>query len=113
MKYKKAKELIRKYTFSNSFDLFPDFEKSYGSYLVDAQSEIEYLDLCSFYASRPIAFNHKKLQENNYQKQLQIVTNMKVPVKDYFSIVYAEFVEQFMEFLPNELQNKIFCIDSG
>jgi L-lysine 6-transaminase len=49
-----------------------DLEKSHGQYLHDAISGRDYLDFFTFYASRPVRFDHPALHEPSFLERLEL-----------------------------------------
>jgi L-lysine 6-transaminase len=90
-----------------------DLEKSHGQYLHDAITGTDYLDFFTFYASRPIRFDHPKLHEEEYLKRLALASRCKPSNGDIYTTFFGEFVETFRTTAlgPNMLY--LFFIDGG
>jgi L-lysine 6-transaminase len=61
-----ARATLEKWILATGMPLICDLERSQGAYLFDASRNIEYLDFFSFFASRPLGFNHKSLQNPEF-----------------------------------------------
>ena len=55
MKAKEVRPFLEKHILADAYQQVPDFDKSHGSYMVDARDGQEYLDFCNFYASMPLS----------------------------------------------------------
>src|SRR5215472_16551903 len=72
-----------------------DLEKSHGQYLHDAITGTDYLDFFTFYASRPIRFDHPKLHDAEYLRRLALASRCKPSNGDIYTTFFAEFAETF------------------
>ena len=54
-----------------------DLERSHGQWITDALTGKEYLDFFTFYASRPVGFNHPRLREPAYLEKLLLAARSK------------------------------------
>jgi L-lysine 6-transaminase len=90
-----------------------DLEKSHGQYLHDQITGTDYLDFFTFYASRPIRFDHPKLHEEEYLKRLALASRCKPSNGDIYTTFFAEFVETFRTTALGPGMHYLFFIDSG
>ena len=90
-----------------------DLEKSHGSWLHDARSGKEYLDLFSFYAALPLGFNHPKLRSKKFLEKLVRVSVQKPSNPDAYTVELAEAVETFAKRAGRPGLPHLFFIDGG
>jgi L-lysine 6-transaminase len=90
-----------------------DLERSHGSWLFDQKTERAYLDCFTFYASRPIGFNHPKTRDPAYLERLLLASRLKPSNCDVYSTLYAEFAEAFRENALGPGMKYAFFIDGG
>jgi len=67
----KAHEVLSRWLLADGLPVECDLEKSRGAYLHDARTGKEYLDFFSFYAARPLGFNHPKLRSEDFLERLR------------------------------------------
>ena len=67
---KEVHETLRRSILVEGYPFVLDVEKSHGQYLHDAITGRDYLDFFTFYASRPIRFDHPALLDPDYLKEL-------------------------------------------
>ncbi|MFO0723046.1 MAG: L-lysine 6-transaminase [Myxococcota bacterium] len=90
-----------------------DLEQSHGQWLRDALTGKEYLDFFTFYASRPIGFNHPRLREPEYLERLLLAARMKPSNCDIYTTLYAEFAETFRQVALGPGMVHAFFVDGG
>jgi L-lysine 6-transaminase len=86
---------LKKHILVDGFRLVVDLEKSKGSHLFNGLDNQPYLDFFSFFASLPLGFNHPKLQQPEFLRELMPAALTKPSNSDVYSPAYAEFVETF------------------
>lgn len=106
-------EILGKYILADGYDIVVDTEKSHGSYMYDAKHEKEYLDFFSFFASMPIGFNHPKLNNPEFIKEIGEVALHKISNSDFYTTTMAEFVEAMAETAKPDYMKKMFFVDGG
>lgn len=92
-------ETLAKYILADGFSHVVDFEKSHGSWFVDARNGQEYLDCYSMHAAMPLSWNHPKVDER--LDRLYKVVKHNPSNSDCYSVPYAEFVEAFAKIAPD------------
>jgi L-lysine 6-transaminase len=90
-----------------------DLERSHGQRLYDALTQREYLDFFTFYASRPVAFNHPRTREPEFEARLVAAGRMKPSNCDIYTPLLAEFVETFRLRAMGPRMRHLFFIDGG
>ena len=55
-----------------------DFEKSHGSYLVDKDTNDEYLDFFGQYATLTLSYNHPIFKSHEYLDEISRVAHQKI-----------------------------------
>ena len=105
--------VLKKHMFISGYDLVFDINKSHGSYIVDTNTNKEYLDMFSFYGSQPISHNHPKLANNEFIKEMGKIAihNPSNPV--IYTEEYAKFVTSFERFCMPPGFNHLFFIAGG
>jgi L-lysine 6-transaminase len=106
-----VKEVLGRHILTDGHDVVIDLEKSRGSWIVDAVTGKEYLDLFSMFATMTVGYNHPKLLENK-ERLLTAAVN-KPTLSDIYAQEYAEFVATFEEVgIPDYLPHTFF-IEGG
>lgn len=90
-----------------------DLEKSHGQYLHDALTGKEYLDFFTFYASRPVAFNHPRLREPEYLEKLLLAARTKPSNCDVYTTLFAEFADTFNRLALGPGMKHLFTVEGG
>ena len=75
-----------------------DFEKSHGSYLVDKDTNDEYLDFFGQYATLTLSYNHPIFKSHEYLDEISRVAHQKITNCEILSDESAEFDELFRSF---------------
>lgn len=104
--------LLEKSILADGFDVVMDFEKSHGARFYDAKHQREYIDFFSFFASNPIGYNHAKLNDSDFLKDLQTASKIKISNSDVYSNLYADFVHYFHTNFTQSF-DKLFFIEGG
>src|SRR5438132_11858043 len=86
---------LEKHILLDGFRVIVDLEKSHGSYLYDADSDRQLIDLYGFFGSMAVGFNHPYLNRPEVEADLLRAAKVKVANSDVYSEAYAEFVETF------------------
>lgn len=97
----------------DGFKIVVDLERSHGSYLVDAPTGREFIDMYSFYASMPVGFNHPHFDKPDVKADLLAASKIKVASADVYSVQFATFVDTFARVVPALPLNRYFFIDGG
>jgi L-lysine 6-transaminase len=61
---------LQKYILADGMHIIYDMDKSHHSYIVDAATGKEYIDLFSFFATQPIAHNHPKIIDPEFREKI-------------------------------------------
>ena len=108
MKASQVHQILGKYILCDGYDMVVDTEKSHGSYMYDAKHNKEYLDFFSFFASMPIGFNHPKLHNEDFIKEIGEVALHKISNSDFYTTTMAEFVEAMATTAKPDYMKKMF-----
>ena len=106
-------ETLKKAILTDGFSMVLDLEKSHGQWMYDSMGDRYYLDMFTFYASRPVAFNHPMLRDESYIKRLLDAARFKPSNCDTYTGLYAEFVEAFRTKAMGPGMKHLFFIDGG
>jgi L-lysine 6-transaminase len=99
---------------AGGFPLVLDTVRSHGSWVVDARTGAEYLDLYSFFASAPLGLNPPGLADApEFRAVLAEVAANKPANSDIFSTHYAAFVDTFARVLGDPALPHLFFIEGG
>jgi L-lysine 6-transaminase len=99
---------------AGGFPLVLDTARSHGSWVVDARTGEEYLDLYSFFASAPLGLNPPGLADDpDFRALLAEVAANKPANSDVFTTHYAAFVETFSRVLGDPALPHLFFIEGG
>ena len=98
----------------DGYDLVVDLDRSQGSYLHDARTGRDYLDLFTYFASNPIGTNHPGLtQDAEFLDRLQRVAVHKPSNSDVYTTHMADFVATFARVVGHPELPHLFFIDGG
>ena len=97
----------------DGFHVVLDLNRSQGSRIFDARDGKEYLDCYSFFASSPLGFNPPDMLEPAFLDRLGRVAVNKVANADFYSQVYAEFVDTVDRVARPASMEKFFFVDGG
>lgn len=97
----------------DGFPIVIDMEKSYGSHIIDARDNTDWLDFYTFFASCPLGINHPKLANDEFKERVFRAVVNKVANSDIYTVEMADFVKTFMEVAAPEGFNHLFLIDYG
>jgi L-lysine 6-transaminase len=97
----------------DGYHLVLDVQRSAGSWLHDARDGKAYLDFFSFFASNPLGMNHPDMTDPDFLDRLGRVAVNKISNADFYTRVYAEFVEALDRVARPEPMRHFFFIDGG
>ena len=106
-------EVLGKAILAEGYPMVLDLAKSHGQWLYDAKGDRFYLDFFTFYASRPVAFNHPMLREPEYLDRLLEAARCKPSNCDTYTSLYAQFVDDFRSKAMGPGMKHLFFIDGG
>jgi L-lysine 6-transaminase len=107
-------ETIARCMLADGYPFVMDLAKSRGQYIHDAKTGRDLLDCMTFYASRPVAFDHPGLLDPEYQSRLLLAASRTKPANgDVYTVEYAEFVETFRRLALGQGMKHLFLIDGG
>jgi len=104
---------LENYMLVDGFPIVIDMEKSYGSHIIDAKDNTDWLDFYTFFASSPLGINHPKLANNEFKEKIFRAAVNKVANSDIYTVEMADFVKTFMEVAAPEGYKHLFLIDYG
>jgi len=87
--------ILKQHILLDGFKVVIDLEKSRGSYLYDAATGHQLIDLYGFFGSMPVGFNHPYFERDEVKSDLLRAAKVKVANSDVYSQGYARFVETF------------------
>jgi len=106
-------EVLAKHMLVDGFHLVMDLEKSHGSWIYDATRNVEILDGYTSFATIPIGYNHPKLSDPTFKKNLFTASVNKIANADIYTSAMAGFVETFSKTLPEQYRKHLFFISGG
>ena len=83
---------------SSIFNRKIDFQNSYGSYLIDKDTQEKYLDYFGQYSTLTLGYNHPVFKSNEYLDEVRRVAHQKITNCEMLSDESAEFDELFRSF---------------
>jgi L-lysine 6-transaminase len=86
---------LARHQLADGFPFVLDFERSHGSWLVDAVTGREYLDCFTGFASWPIGYRHPWMDDPAFQRDLLTAALFNPTNSDLYSTLMADFVETF------------------
>ena len=86
---------------SSIFQRKIDFDKSHGSYLVDKDSQKEYLDFFGQYSTLALGYNHKIFSSREYLEDIKRVAHQKITNCEILSDESSEFDKMFRKYTSN------------
>lgn len=109
---KNVRKILGRHLLTDGYQAVVDLEKSHGSWMHDAVTGKEYLDLFSMFASMAVGYNHPTLLAN--QERLTSAAVNKPTLSDIYAQEYAEFVDTFSTFgIPDYLPHAFFIEGGG
>lgn len=109
---KRVFEVLKKSILVDGFDMVFDPEKSKGARIYDSKHNRTLIDFFSFFASNPIGFNHPKMSEKSFEKQLVKFAKVKVSNSDIYTTAYSDFVSSFHKYVT-PMFDRLFFIEGG
>jgi L-lysine 6-transaminase len=97
----------------DGFHVVLDLDRSHGCRMIDARDGREYLDCFSFFASSPLGLNHADMLEPEFLARLGRVAVNKVSNSDFYSQVYAEFVDTVDRVARPAPFERMFFVEGG
>lgn len=105
--------IIGRHMLADGLQLVVDLERSRGSWLHDARSGRDYLDMTSFFASCALGLNHPSLMDKDFTEELLRTAINKVTNSDFYTPELASTVKTFAEVgMPAYLPH-LFFIEGG
>jgi L-lysine 6-transaminase len=106
-------EILRKHILTDGFEMVIDLERSHGSYLYDSLNEREVIDLFTCFSTCPVGYNHPKLKNADFEREILPAALNKPSNSDLYSTEMAEFVQAFARTVPESLRSHMFFIEGG
>jgi len=107
-------DTLKKHILVDGFHVIIDLQKSHGSYIVDALSGKEYLDLYSYFASLPIGHNNPRLlNDARFMEALRSAAVANPANSDIYSKEYAASVAQFARYVKPAFMKYMFFVAGG
>lgn len=106
-------KILSRHMLADGYDIVCDFERSRGAWLHDARSGRDLLDLCTFFASNPIGYNHPKMKDPQFLEVLHRVAQLKPSLSDLYSVEFAWFVDVFGRLAMPAHMRYAFFIEGG
>ncbi len=91
----KVKATIGRHMLADGYDMTLDLKNSKGSWIRDAITGKDYLDLFSFFASAPLGFNHPSMTTEEWKEHIAGAAINKPSNSDFYTEEMAVFVETF------------------
>jgi L-lysine 6-transaminase len=107
-------DVLAQHVLTDGFRLVYDTAASHGSWLVDALTGDEYLDLYTFFASAPLGSNPRGLADDPaFLAELGQAAVNKPANPDMYTTHYARFVETFARVLGDPALPHLFFVEGG
>lgn len=113
IKASEVHEILGHYMLADGYNMVIDPEKSRGSYMYDAKSGKEYLDFFSFFASMPLGFNHPRMRDESFIREIGEVALHKISNSDFYTTTFAQFVKTMGEVAMPSYMKKMFFVSGG
>lgn len=105
--------ILKKNMLVDSYDFVFDPKKSNGIYIHDSKTDKKYLDMFSFFGSSPLSFNHPKLNNDEFKREIGNVA-IHNPSNSYiYTSEIAQFVATFERVCMPEDFKHLFLISTG
>lgn len=104
---------LQKHMLIDGFDHVIDFDRSHGSWFVDARTGQEFLDFFSCIASMPIGLNHPKMKDPAFVEYIGQLALNKPTNSDIYNEAQATFVKTFFELAVPTYFRYAFFIEGG
>jgi L-lysine 6-transaminase len=106
-------DVLKRWILVDGFDIVIDFDKSHGSYIVDARNGRKYLDFYTFFGSSALGMNHPGLNNKEFRDYVFKAAVHKVANSDIYTQYYADFVDALARTATPEYFKHFFFIDGG
>jgi L-lysine 6-transaminase len=107
-------EVLGQHVLADGFRLVYDTSASHGSWIVDARSGEEYLDLYTFFASAPLGSNpHGLADDPQFMALLAEAAANKPANPDIYTTHYARFAQTFARVLGDPALPHLFFVEGG
>jgi L-lysine 6-transaminase len=106
-------DILKRNMLVDGYDLVFDTDKSIGPYIHDSKTNKKYLDMFSFFASSPISFNHPKLNNEKFKKEIGEIAIHNPANPDIYTKEMAQFVATFERVCMPENFKHLFLISTG
>jgi L-lysine 6-transaminase len=107
-------EVLGQHVLADGFKLVYDTGASHGSWIVDARSGDEYLDLYTFFASAPLGSNPRGLADDpQFMAVLAEAAANKPANPDIYTTHYARFARTFARVLGDPALPHLFFVEGG
>ena len=80
------------------FNIKIDFDKSQGSFIYDKITKREYLDFMGMYSSLPLGYNHKTFDNEDFKKDVERASKLKIVNCEILSDEFDKFFKSFKDF---------------
>lgn len=107
----KVHEVIGRHMLDDGLEPIVDLEKSHGSWVHDAVTGREYLDLFSCFASMPIGWSHPKVVAR--KNELADAAVNKPTNSDIYSTQMADFIDTFARIAKPDYFKHFFFVSGG
>lgn len=106
-------KVLEKWLVGDAMPLVCDLQRSQGHYLHDSRTGKDFLDFFSFFAARPLGFNHPKLKDKAFLERLQAAALHKPSNCDLYTVEYAQFTDLFATVALGGHFRHLFFIEGG
>src|SRR5580692_51451 len=107
-------KVLGRHVLDDGYKLVYDTRASHGSWIVDARTGEEYLDLYTFFASAPLGSNpHGLADDPAFLAELGQAAANKPANPDMYTTHYARFVETFARVLGDPALPHLFFVEGG
>ncbi|WP_338676000.1 L-lysine 6-transaminase [Streptomyces sp. SCSIO 30461] len=114
MGFEEVRDVLGRYFVLDGFPFVLDLEKSHGSWLVDASTGQEYLDLYTFFASAPLGINPPGVVDDpDFMRLLAGVAANKPANGDLYTTHFADFVRTFHRVFGDPDLPHLFFVEGG
>ena len=110
---KDVHSVIGKHMLADALEIVVDIHQSKGSYLRDARTGKDYLDMTSFFASQALGMNHPALDNPEFIEEIGRVAVNKITNSDFYTPEMAELVAVFSEVGIPDYLPYLFFVEGG
>src|SRR3954463_3088443 len=109
-----VRDVLARSILADGLDFVLDVDRSSGSYLVDARTGVDHLDMFTFFASSALGMNHPALADDeDFRAELTQAAVNKPSNSDVYSVPMARFVDTFARVLGVPALPHLFFVDGG